>query len=464
MFLFEGLRGTVLYTGDFRLARGKASCISALHSASKVKNIQSIYIDTTFCDPKLYHIPTRELCVEAIGKLAEEWLSRSSRHIVWLECNSSIGYEFLFVNIAQRLHTKVHVHKDKLHTFSNVPEIYEHLTTDVNTRLHACPSNKRSRPPCGAAGRVLTIKPTTMWFALHSKEDLLVRIEDDFYRACYSFHSSYSELQDFVSYFNPVNIYPNVIPPGSTAKEVQERLLSFCHHPSDRGEEIVHSPLGKVQQTVHFPSSQPDDFQSLFGAIPPPTHHKRVSIAAEKKDSEVSPPQTLPIAFYHQENSRVASTSPESTEINDATRVLAKQPLLDDEDDDDVPKNPSKYQRSLCKPEEHCPRLIDGCEYGASVQDNGFQCNDLHLSYRMNTPFGHPWSNGQTVQQYSGSPFQHSACEIDQSAGHKETFPESQESSDFECPASPEVLPPSPTKMNDIYKLLAHGGSVPTFF
>uniref|UniRef100_UPI00358F571B protein artemis n=1 Tax=Myxine glutinosa TaxID=7769 RepID=UPI00358F571B len=360
MFLFEGMRGTVLYTGDFRVARGKASCISALHSATQVKNIQSIYVDTTFCDPKLYHIPTREVCVEAIGKLAEEWLSRSRHHIVWLECKSKFGYEFLFVNIAQRLHIKIHVHEDKLQTFANVPEISQHLTTDINTRVHACPSFcKQSRPPCGAVGRVLTIKPTTMWFAMKSQEDLLVKIEDDFYRACYSFHSSYSELRDFVSYFNPVNVYPNVVPPGSTVKEVQERLSSFCHHPKDRGEEIVLRPLGKVQQADHFPSPQPDDFESLFGGIPPPTHRKRVSRAAEKKDSEGSPPPTLPIALHHQENSRVASTSPESTHINNVTAVLAKHPLSHD---DDVPKNSSKYQRRLCKLEEHCPKLIDGCE------------------------------------------------------------------------------------------------------
>ncbi|XP_045444229.1 protein artemis isoform X4 [Pipistrellus kuhlii] len=89
MFLFQGDNGTVLYTGDFRLAKGEAARMELLHCGGRVKDIQSVYLDTTFCDPKFYQIPSR-------------------------------------------------VHVDKLDMFRNMPDILHHLTTDRSTQIHAC--------------------------------------------------------------------------------------------------------------------------------------------------------------------------------------------------------------------------------------------------------------------------------------------------------------------------------------
>ncbi|POI23113.1 hypothetical protein CIB84_013139 [Bambusicola thoracicus] len=89
MFLFQGENGTVLYTGDFRLAKGEAARMELLHSGTRVKDIQSVYLDTTFCDPRFYNIPSR-------------------------------------------------VHVNKLDMFKNMPEILYHITTDRYTQIHAC--------------------------------------------------------------------------------------------------------------------------------------------------------------------------------------------------------------------------------------------------------------------------------------------------------------------------------------
>ncbi|MGH0148725.1 UNVERIFIED_CONTAM: hypothetical protein FKN15_013969 [Acipenser sinensis] len=59
MFLFEGNNGTVLYTGDFRMAKGEAARMELLHSGDRVKDIKSVYLDTTFFDPRFYQIPSR---------------------------------------------------------------------------------------------------------------------------------------------------------------------------------------------------------------------------------------------------------------------------------------------------------------------------------------------------------------------------------------------------------------------
>ncbi|NXN19170.1 DCR1C protein, partial [Indicator maculatus] len=174
MFLFEGENGTVLYTGDFRLAKGEAARMELLHSGSRVKDIQSVYLDTTFCDPKFYHIPSREECLKGILELVQSWTSLSRYHVVWLNCKAAYGYEYLFINLSEELRIKVHV--NKLDMFKNMPEILYHVTTDRHTQIHACrypwddDCFRGNRLPCGMTCQngtplhVISIKPSTMWF------------------------------------------------------------------------------------------------------------------------------------------------------------------------------------------------------------------------------------------------------------------------------------------------------------
>ncbi|KFQ01878.1 DCR1C protein, partial [Haliaeetus albicilla] len=174
MFLFEGENGTVLYTGDFRLAKGEAARMELLHSGTRVKDIQSVYLDTTFCDPKFYHIPSREECLNGILELVRSWTSLTRYHVVWLNCKAAYGYEYLFINLSEELGIKVHV--NKLDMFRNMPEILYHVTTDRHTQIHACrhPRDddyfRGNRLPCGMTCQngnplhIISIKPSTMWF------------------------------------------------------------------------------------------------------------------------------------------------------------------------------------------------------------------------------------------------------------------------------------------------------------
>ncbi|XP_055473268.1 protein artemis-like, partial [Psammomys obesus] len=109
MFLFQGRNGTVLYTGDFRLAKGEASRMELLHSGGRVKDIQSVYLDTTFCDPRFYQIPSREECLKGILELVRSWVTRSPNHVVWLNCKAAYGYEYLFTNLSEELGIQVRV-------------------------------------------------------------------------------------------------------------------------------------------------------------------------------------------------------------------------------------------------------------------------------------------------------------------------------------------------------------------
>lgn len=205
MFLFEGSHGNVLYTGDFRLPVGDVSRMEHLHSGSRVKDIQSIYLDSTFYDPRFYQIPSREVCLSGISELVGKWIIQSPHHVVWLNCKAAYGYEYLFINLGEEFSTQIHV--NTLAMFKKMPEILSYVTTNRRTQIHACrhPKDEEffqgNRLPCGCTAadgtplRIISIKPSTMWFGERTKKtSVIIKTGGSSYRACFSFHSSYSEV------------------------------------------------------------------------------------------------------------------------------------------------------------------------------------------------------------------------------------------------------------------------------
>ncbi|XP_047610649.1 protein artemis isoform X1 [Phacochoerus africanus] len=304
MFLFQGNNGTVLYTGDFRLAKGEAARMELLHSGGSVKDIQSVYLDTTFCHPKYYQIPSREECLRGILELVRSWITRSPYHVVWLNCKAAYGYEYLFTNLSEEFGVQVHV--NKLDMFRNMPDILHHLTTDRGTQIHACRHPKAeeyfhwSKLPCGITSKnriplhIISIKPSTMWFGERTrKTNVIVRTGESSYRACFSFHSSYSEIKDFLSYVSPVNVYPNVIPLGTTLEKVKEILKPLCR--SSQNIEPKYKPLGKLKRAriIHLDSEEEEDDDELFDdPLPVPLRHKVPN--QQTLHSEVLPMTALP--------------------------------------------------------------------------------------------------------------------------------------------------------------------------
>ncbi|KAI9330829.1 hypothetical protein BDR26DRAFT_691075 [Obelidium mucronatum] len=103
MFLFEFKGRRVLYTGDLRADDSLMSDILSTsdvfcNSFGSVKQIDTVYIDTTFCDKKLRVFPSKN---QSLAALLTAISSRSSTATFSLNF-LSLGYEHLVVGIANR--------------------------------------------------------------------------------------------------------------------------------------------------------------------------------------------------------------------------------------------------------------------------------------------------------------------------------------------------------------------------
>ncbi|XP_019753049.1 protein artemis isoform X13 [Hippocampus comes] len=71
------------------------------------------------------------------------------------------------------------------------------------------------------------------------------RSGSDAFRACFSFHSSYCEVKDFLSYLRPARVFANVVPMGRTLAEVTRMLQTTCRkRPRD---DSAYKPLGLLK-------------------------------------------------------------------------------------------------------------------------------------------------------------------------------------------------------------------------
>ncbi|XP_019753039.1 protein artemis isoform X4 [Hippocampus comes] len=206
--------------------------------------------------PALACVHAQEACVSAVLRLAGDWIARSALHVVWLNCKAAYGYEYLFTRLGREFNTRVHV--NNLLMFRRMPEILSYVTTERQTQIHACrhPKSEQylhgNRLPCGCRSRdganlrVLSVKPTTMWFGERMrKTDVVIKSGSDAFRACFSFHSSYCEVKDFLSYLRPARVFANVVPMGRTLAEVTRMLQTTCRkRPRD---DSAYKPLGLLK-------------------------------------------------------------------------------------------------------------------------------------------------------------------------------------------------------------------------
>ncbi|KAI5093962.1 protein artemis, partial [Silurus meridionalis] len=524
MFLFEGAQGTVLYTGDFRLAAGDAARMEHLHSGNRVKDIQSVYLDSTFYDPRFYQIPSREACLNGIRKLVQDWICLSPYHVVWLNCKAAYGYEYLFTNLGQEFNLQVHV--NSLNMYRQMPEILDHVTSNRATQIHACRHPKddelfrANRLPCGSLAldgtplRIISIKPSTMWFGERTrKTNVIVKMGGSSYRACFSFHSSYSEIKDFLSYINPVHIYPNVVPMGRTVEEVME-LLNIMRR-KHSGMAVIYKPLGKIKRARTKSTSQgADSDDELFEELAVAPLRKKLAVNEEKEHHslEKSDLEVIETEIVPQQQALVQTSNyMDCTESND-----------DDDDDEVEEEEEEELPASKASGDAtHTPSCLgmsppplkptppswstfftaepvvtdDSCELENSQNSQTMSTNQTSQSPELfsddnESESGHVTSSQSTyvseaalesLSQPDTEPVQHSTTYTGNcfhspvktqpaltgqnqcnAREQKEPVSDSQVSSDFDLPMTPGSKIPQPEELNKLYKKLAAGEDMTT--
>lgn len=72
-----------------------------------MKEIDSMYVDTTFCIPEAFYIPSRDDCLSATASLVVAWLRRSPHHYVHVSSRTKYGHEPLLSHLAREAETQV---------------------------------------------------------------------------------------------------------------------------------------------------------------------------------------------------------------------------------------------------------------------------------------------------------------------------------------------------------------------
>ncbi|GBN77869.1 Protein artemis, partial [Araneus ventricosus] len=271
MIYIEGENGRILYTGDFRLPVGDAARLVNLHDEEgRLKPLDALYVDTTFCKEHYLYFPTREQGLEAVISLVGPWLAKGPDHIISLICSAKYNYEFVFVELFKKFHQKIHISEERLRQYRGIKIIEDAVTTvETESRIHACKKDKKNgetfyviAAPCGYYTedgkpiKVKYIKLCAMSFK-HGAADggkLQMYIsKDKMHKVCFSTHSSLSEVRDLVSYLKPKIVYPNVVQ-GQTVEEILELINATPHQDLSSPElKFSISPLGDLRNMT------PDD-------------------------------------------------------------------------------------------------------------------------------------------------------------------------------------------------------------
>ncbi|CAL9702940.1 unnamed protein product [Knipowitschia caucasica] len=192
MFLFEGYFGSILYTGDFRYTP------SMLREPGLRTNttIDVLYLDNTNCDPNRT-LPSRKTATQQI----KEIIRNHPDHNVIIGLYA-LGKECLLVELALEFRSWVEVSVDRMETLRAL-ELPDVFTTERGAgRFRVVNQSQISRHTvlqCNNEHPTLAILPTSR---------PLVSFHPNVHIVPYSDHSSYQELEDFVSAIKPKSLVP----------------------------------------------------------------------------------------------------------------------------------------------------------------------------------------------------------------------------------------------------------------
>ncbi|KAM6929122.1 5' exonuclease Apollo isoform 2-T2 [Lycodopsis pacificus] len=194
MFLFEGYFGSILYTGDFRYTPSmlREPCLRTNTT------IDVLYLDNTNCDPNRT-LPSRQRATQQI----KEIIRRHPNHNVVIGLYG-LGKESLLLELAMEFKTWIEVSFERMETLKAL-ELPDVFTTDPGAgRIRAVQQSEI----CSATLNQWNKEQPTLAIIPTSRP--LVSFHPNIHVVPYSDHSSYQELEDFVSALKPTSLVPIV--------------------------------------------------------------------------------------------------------------------------------------------------------------------------------------------------------------------------------------------------------------
>ncbi|KAI8840007.1 beta-lactamase-like protein [Chytriomyces cf. hyalinus JEL632] len=249
MFLFEYQSSRVLYTGDLR------SDAALIHDLTKTtdafsstfgsnKRIDTLYMDTTFCDPRLANFPSKQQSIQALLSAISKRPKTTRFSFQFL----SLGHEEIIAALSRTFDTQIHVSKEQYELYKSFSTLESLTPPDIDMMPFInCStddfSKARFHMRCDCWKRdsaMVRVKATSMGplvmvpnrqsnnlrirmgaafteTAFGSSDESMLICENAalFIHVFYSMHSSYMELRNLVSVLEPASVHACVLDPSS---------------------------------------------------------------------------------------------------------------------------------------------------------------------------------------------------------------------------------------------------------
>uniref|UniRef100_A0A0E0H080 DNA repair metallo-beta-lactamase domain-containing protein n=1 Tax=Oryza nivara TaxID=4536 RepID=A0A0E0H080_ORYNI len=205
-----------LHTGDFR-----ASKSMQLYPLLQRGQINLLYLDTTYCNPK-YKFPPKEDVIDFAVRTAKRYLQKEPKTLIVVGAYS-IGKENVYLAISKALQVPIYTDASRrriLHAFG-WSDLSKMICSDSqSSSLHVLPlSSLRHEKYLETLKQrflaVLAFRPTG-WTCSEETGNQLDLIKPSsrgkitIYGVPYSEHSSFSELREFVMFLRPQKVIPTV--------------------------------------------------------------------------------------------------------------------------------------------------------------------------------------------------------------------------------------------------------------
>lgn len=168
---------------------------------------------------------------------------------------ANYGYEYLLTEISKKFKQKIHIDRDAYKDYFFIPEFDNCFSQQLEQcgRIHLCSCNSTEYSDRSWADRTIeclpdldeqyvrVIRPTAMrwngWDAEHKYHAVDSKDTNVVY-VCYSTHSSYEEIRDFLSYLKPKAVKMNVMPNCANTRADMARYLDEIVNEYEMNEEI----------------------------------------------------------------------------------------------------------------------------------------------------------------------------------------------------------------------------------